>query len=169
MFRRLARSSLDQACHRPNLYCACPQQTLLRPLCKQVPHMHPFGRYLRARPDNEMYTLSGGAAAPQTPGDVRGGASPPHTPRTVGLRPPCPTNEGKWGSNIIIVCQRYDLPNRIRYFDFLPHIRRVSLPKIRRVRPGFQKTNRLAGRFQKTNRLAGRVGPCCCQQTPIVY
>ena len=61
-----------------------------------------------------------------------GGASAPHTAQTVGLRPPCPTYEGKWGNNIIIVCQRYDLPSRVwvRYFDFLPQIRRVSLPQI---------------------------------------
>ena len=71
-----------------------------------------------------------------------GAAVPPrHLAKSVGLRPTTPPKywafglhaphtEGKWGSNIIIVCQRYDLPNWISYFDFLSQIQRVSLPHI---------------------------------------
>ena len=95
------------------------------------------------------HTFGWGAAAPQTPGDVRGGASP------------CPTYEGKWGSNIIIVCQRYDLPNWIRCFDFLPKSacsRKTRFPKKKNGRSVGRASRRSGGRGRSVGRAIGGVG-----------
>lgn len=80
-----------------------------------------------------------GRCRPQTPSDV------PHPPKIVGLLLPRTKYEGEWGSNVIIVCPRHDFPNQIRCLYSLPHIRRINLRQIRRVRPGPRK-NKLAGR-----------------------
>ena len=135
---RISDQSLKPLCSR----CRTKKHTPRAHICdlEQNPKRTKFGH---TRPGNEMYTLSGwGAAAPQTPG---------------GLRPPCLKYAGKWGSNIIIiiVCQRYDLPIRVRYFDFLPHMRRVSLPHIRQETPSFHK-QKPAGR--SVGRTGGRSG-----------